>query len=148
MVAILLAPRWLRQKIIWQKASIPYLFRLADAAPTIGDRCQIASSHRRRCAAEHPPCQVVIGGPIGSAELPWRRASGPSLHSNKTKCGISVSIACSNSPRTRRHRSFPDDPGPTTISYWPWSQAQVVIIDGIGPMIAADEPGREANLAV
>jgi hypothetical protein len=36
-VAIVLAPRWLRQKIIWQKASIPYLFRLADAAPNISD---------------------------------------------------------------------------------------------------------------
>jgi hypothetical protein len=29
-VAILLAPKWLRQKIIWQKAALPYLFRLAD----------------------------------------------------------------------------------------------------------------------
>lgn len=27
-----LAPGWLRQKIIWQKASLPYLFRLADVA--------------------------------------------------------------------------------------------------------------------
>jgi hypothetical protein len=34
--AILLAPPWLRQKITWQKAALPYLFRLADAAPTIG----------------------------------------------------------------------------------------------------------------
>jgi hypothetical protein len=31
-VAIVLAPWWLRQKIIWQKASLPYLFRLADVA--------------------------------------------------------------------------------------------------------------------
>jgi hypothetical protein len=33
-----------------------------------------------------------------------------------------------------------------TISYWPWSQAQVVIIDGVGPLIASSEPGRGADV--
>jgi hypothetical protein len=34
-IAVLLAPWWLRQKIIWQKAALPYLFRLADVLPTV-----------------------------------------------------------------------------------------------------------------
>ena len=41
---------------------------------------------------------------------------------------------------------FPDDFGPTTISYWPWSEAQVLIIDDVGPMISSNEPQRQANL--
>src|SRR6476619_7782634 len=46
---------------------------------------------------------------------------------------------------TKTH--FPNDRGPTTISYWPWSEAQVVIIDGIGPMLAVDDPGRQPNFS-
>ena len=42
---------------------------------------------------------------------------------------------------------FPDDCGPTTISYWRWSQSQVVIIDGIGPMLAVDDTGGQANVS-
>src|SRR6185436_4114139 len=41
---------------------------------------------------------------------------------------------------------FPDDSGPKTISYWPWSEAQVVIIDDIGPLIAVEGPSNEANV--
>src|SRR5262249_5673033 len=67
-VAVLLAPPWLRQKIIWQKASIPYLVRLADAAPTINEQNaavlqQLIDDH---VPPNKSPCQVVIGGPIGS----------------------------------------------------------------------------------
>jgi hypothetical protein len=40
-----------------------------------------------------------------------------------------------------------DDYGPPTIVFWPWRQSQVLIIDDIGPIIAAQEPRRKANLA-
>src|SRR5256885_15108327 len=34
-IAVLCARSWLQQKIIWQKAALPYLFRLANAKTTI-----------------------------------------------------------------------------------------------------------------
>lgn len=43
--------------------------------------------------------------------------------------------------------SFPDDAGPTTISYWKWCQAQVVIIDDVGPLISDNAQQGQANLA-
>src|SRR5262249_7316896 len=42
--------------------------------------------------------------------------------------------------------SFPDDPGPTTVSYWKWCQSQVVIIDNVGPLIAANPAQGQTNL--
>jgi hypothetical protein len=47
----------------------------------------------------------------------------------------------------RKLAFFPDDCGPTTISYWRWGQSQVVIIDGIGPMLAVDDAGGQANVS-
>jgi hypothetical protein len=41
---------------------------------------------------------------------------------------------------------FPDDPGPVNINYWPWSEAQVIIIDDIGPLIAPQRDQQEAIL--
>jgi hypothetical protein len=54
--AVLLAPRWLRQKIIWQKASIPYLFRLARCgADNQPSQCRcVVEVYRRRCTAAEP----------------------------------------------------------------------------------------------
>ena len=46
-----------------------------------------------------------------------------------------------------RDGHYPDDLGPTTISYWPWSDSQVVIIDGVGPFVASHDEKREANVA-
>jgi pantothenate kinase-related protein Tda10 len=66
--AIRLAPPWLRQKITWQKAALPYLFRLANAVATIDPKDAIALQSLIEGGAPpaKPPRQVVIGGPIGS----------------------------------------------------------------------------------
>jgi hypothetical protein len=144
--AILLAPRWLRQKITWQKAALPYLFRLADAAPTIG--AEDAKTLQSLIDGGAPPakhvlpCQVVIGGPIGSGRTSMAAGIGTefAFKNNKVRylsLDTLLEFAASAS----------DDPGPTTIMYWPWSEAQVVIIDGVGPLIAAQEPQQKANLA-
>ena len=64
-VAIVLAPWWLRQKIIWQKASLPYLFRLADvAAQTVQatDAEVLQQLIDRGAPPSTKACQVVIGG--------------------------------------------------------------------------------------
>jgi hypothetical protein len=145
--AIILAPSWLRQKIIWQKASIPYLFRLADAARNIKD--EDAKLLQDLIDAGAPPntrpCQIVIGGPIGSGRTSIAAgiATEFAFKNNKVRylgldCLLEFAVNSTGG-------SFPDDAGPTTISYWPWSQAQVVVIDGVGPFVAASEPNREAN---
>lgn len=147
-IAILLAPRWLRQKIIWQKAAIPYLFRLADAAPTI-DAADAAHLNEIINAAVPPataPCQVIVGGPIGSGRTAMAAGIATEFaFKNRKVRFLSLDCLLEFAAHTTA-TSFPDDPGPTTISYWPWSEAEVVIVDGVGPVIAADVPNRAANI--
>jgi hypothetical protein len=146
--AIVLAPRWLRQKIIWQKAAIPFLFRLADAAPNIGseDAKTLQSLIDAGAPPAADPCQIIIGGPIGSGRTSMAAGIGTEFAFKQRKVRF-LGLDCLLEFAARATDSvFPDDAGPTTISYWPWSQAQVVIIDGVGPFVASNEPGREANI--
>jgi hypothetical protein len=147
-VAILLAPRWLRQKIVWQKASIPYLFRLADvaskitpgAAETLQDLIKLGAPPKTE------PSQVVIGGPIGSGRTSMAAGIGTEFAFKDNKVRYMSLNSLLEFAAGVKPPDFPDDPGPTTISYWPWCQAQVIIIDDVGPLIAAEEPQRKANL--
>jgi hypothetical protein len=147
--AVLLAPRWLRQKIIWQKASIPYLFRLADAAPTINQPNADALLKVIDDGAPPPnPRQIVIGGPIGSGRTSMASGIGTefAFKSHKVRylsLDALLEFAATATPPT----AFPDDPGPATISYWRWWQSQVVIIDDVGPLIAANPAQGQTNLA-
>ena len=147
--AIVLAPRWLRQKIIWQKAAIPYLFRLADAAPNIGS--EDAKILQNFIDAGAPPVagptQIIIGGPIGSGRTSMAAGIGTEFAFKQNKVRYLGLDCLLEFAANATDTAFPDDTGPTTISYWPWSQAQVVIIDGVGPFVASNEPGREANIA-
>jgi hypothetical protein len=148
-VAIVLAPRWLRQKIVWQKASIPYLFRLADvaskitedAAKTLQDLINEGAPPTTR------PSQVVIGGPIGSGRTSMAAGIGTEFAFKDNKVRYMSLNSLLEFAAGVKPPDFPDDPGPTTISYWPWCQAQVIIIDDVGPLFAAEEPQRKANLA-
>jgi hypothetical protein len=147
--AVLLAPRWLRQKIIWQKASIPYLFRLADAAPTINQANADALLKFIDDGAPPPnPRQVVIGGPIGSGRTSMASGIGTEFAFKNHKVrylslDALLEFAASATPPT----TFPDDAGPATISYWRWWQSQVVIIDDVGPLISANPAQGQSNLA-
>ena len=148
-VAIVLAPWWLRQKIIWQKASLPYLFRLADvAAQTVQETD--AEVLQKLIDNGAPPstqaCQVVIGGPIGSGRTPMATGIGTEFAFKNHKVPYLSLESLLEFSANATGDDFPNDPGPTTISYWPWSECQVVIIDGIGPLIAANEHAHEANV--
>jgi hypothetical protein len=109
-VAIVLAPWWLRQKIIWQKASLPYLFRLADvAAQTVQetDAEVLQKLIDRGAPPSTQACQIVIGGPIGSGRTPMAAGIGTSLHSRTTKFATSALIPCSSFPRMPPENTFP-----------------------------------------
>ena len=147
-LAILLAPSWVRQKMIWQKASIPYLFRLADAAPSIGeeDAKVLQGIIDDGAPPTTQPWQVIIGGPIGSGRTPMAAGIATEFAFKKNKVRYLGLDCLLEFAANSSSGHFPNDPGPTTISYWPWSEFQVVIIDGIGPVISVNEPGRGANI--
>jgi hypothetical protein len=148
-VAILLAPKWLRQKIIWQKAALPYLFRLADVLPTVDqpDADTLQGLINRGAPPDTPPCQIVIGGPIGAGRTSMAAGIGTEFAFKNQKVRYLSLDALLEFAVNSTKTHFPNDRGPTTISYWPWSEAQVVIIDGIGPMLAVDDPGRQPNFS-
>ena len=149
-LAIALAPPWLRQKIIWQKAALPYLFRLADAQPSIGvepaKQLQALIDKGAPPAPGTRPDQVIVGGPIGSGRTPIAAGIGTEFAFKKTKVRyLSLDTLLECAARSSNPH-FVDDPGPANIDYWHWSEAQVIIIDDIGPLIAAQEREQRANL--
>ena len=92
------------------------------------------------------PCQTIFGGPIGSGRTSMAAgiATEFAFKQNKVRY-LGLDCLLEFATNTTAH-VFPDDAGPTTISYWPWSQAQVVIIDRVGPLVASNDPGAEANV--
>lgn len=137
-VAIWLAPRWLRQKIIWQKAALPYLSRLADMEPTMGRPAAEALQALldKGAPPKVKPAQVIIGGPIGSGRTQLAAGIGTEFAFKNVKARyISIQslleLASASQPP-----KFRDDSGPKNVNYWPWSESQVIIIDDVGPLIA------------
>jgi hypothetical protein len=140
LLAIIGAPPWLRQKIIWQKAGLPYLFRLADVQRTV----EIDEAHRlQNLIIKGPrPYQVVVGGPIDSGRTSFAAGIGTEFAFRKAKVRY---LTFNSLLEFAAHKpQFGDDAGPPNINYWPWSKAQVVIIDDLGPLIAAQD--QQANL--
>jgi hypothetical protein len=147
-VGMACAPPWLRQKIIWQKAALPYLFRLADAQRTIGpDAAHALQKLIDKGAPPHtPPYQVIVGGPIGSGRTPIAAGIGTEFAFRKvTVRYLSLDTLLEHAAQPPNPH-FADDTGPANINYWRWSEAQVVIIDDIGPLIAVQEVEQRANL--
>lgn len=147
-VAIWLAPTWLRQKIIWQKAALPYLSRLADIEPTISkDAAKILQALVDEGAPPAvKPCQIVIGGPVGSGRTRLAAGIGTEFAFKKVKTRYVSIQSLLEFAAAAQPPQFPDDPGPVNVNYWPWSEAQVIIIDDIGPLIAPQCDQQEAML--
>ncbi len=141
-IGIRLAVPWLRQKIVWQKAGLPYLFRLADAQPSMekDDRAHLQRLINRDPPQEGAPTQIVIGGPIGSGRTQFCAGIGTEFAFRQaTVRYLSFATLLEFASRSQNSIFF-DDSGPANIAYWPWSEAQVVIIDDIGPLLTAKAP--------
>jgi hypothetical protein len=136
-VAVWLAPGWLRQKIIWQKAALPYLSRLADMERTMGENA--ARKLQELIDAGAPPrvnpVQVIIGGPIGSGRTQLAAGVGTEFAFKKAKTRYISIQSLLEFASAAKPPNFPDDRGPRNVNYWPWSEAQVIIIDDVGPLI-------------
>ena len=136
-VGISLAPAWLRQKIIWQKAALPYLSRLAETPKkTLEDNMDADLLQELISRRDRPPagCQVIITGPIGSGRTSFAAAIGTELAFTPAKVrylsfGTLLELATGSSPP-----KYINYAGPLNIKYWPWNEAQVVVIDNIGPV--------------
>jgi hypothetical protein len=142
-VGIVAAKPWVRQKIIWQKAGLPYLFRLAEAQHTIlEDDAKTLQNMVTAAAPPHaPPQQVVIAGPIGSGRTLLACGIGTELaFCNKTVryVGLDRLIEFATAPGAASDPPvFGDDLGPSNIDYWAWYEAQVLVIDDLGPVLHA-----------
>jgi hypothetical protein len=137
-VAIWLAPSWLRQKIIWQKAALPYLSRLADMEPTMGEDAakQLQALLDAGAPPNVQPTQVIIGGPVGSGRTQLATGIGTEFAFRKVKTRYISIQSLLEFAAAAQPPDFPDDSGPVNVNYWPWSQSQVIIIDDVGPLIA------------
>jgi hypothetical protein len=137
-IAIWLAPRWLRQKIIWQKAALPYLARLAEMERTMGEDAarKLQALLDQGAPPKVKPAQVIIGGPIGSGRTQLAAGIGTEFAFKNVKTRYISIQSLLEFASTAQPPAFPDDSGPVNVNYWPWSESQVIIIDDIGPLIA------------
>jgi hypothetical protein len=141
MLAVALALPWLRQKIIWQRAALPYLFRLADAPRTVNtaQARELQAFLDKGAPPDALPVQVIVGGPVGSGRTNIAAGIGTEFAFKKATVrylSLDTLLEFVSQPPLP---PFPDDTGPVNINYWRWSDAQVVIIDDIGPVITAPE---------
>lgn len=142
-LSVFLAPRWLRQKIIWQRAALPYLFRLADAQHTLNP--EVAAELQTLIDGPAPPSsaarQIVIFGPVGSGRTPLAAGIGTEFAFKGRGVRYMTFDALlevveelrRQEPPAQRRYSY--DPGPINIHYWPWWQSQVLILDDISPVV-------------
>ena len=144
-LAIWLAPKWLRQKIIWQKAALPYLSRLADMEPTMGQDAAKALQELLDAGAppEVKPTQIIVGGPVGSGRTQLAAGIGTEFAFKKVKARYISIQSLLEFASAAQPPAFPDDSGPVNVNYWPWSESQVLIIDDVGPLIAPQRDGHE-----
>ena len=149
-VGVVLAPDWLRQKIIWQKAALPYLSRLAEAPKTFANNEDARLLQRLISKKDGPPdgpgSQVVITGRIGSGRTSFAAGIGTEFAFKRAKVryvgfDALLEFAVGSSPE-----KYLNDPGPWNIDYWPWSESQVVIIDNIGPLVAVQPHYEQTSL--
>ncbi len=146
-IIVITAKPWVREKIIWQKAALPYLARLADVRPDMP--VAVANALWSLICAPPPPAgparAIVMAGAVGSGrtlvscsigtEFAFRRASVRYL-----PFGHLLEMAGTGDFEVK-----PPLPGPSNIGYWPWSQAQVLIIDDIGPLVSNMHPATASD---
>ena len=142
-IVVLMARPWLRQKIIWQKAALPFLSRLADMAPNM-PAASATALWDLVCAPPPPvgpPRAVVMAGVIGSGRTVMACSIGTEFAFKTESVRYLTFSDLIELAEANDLELTPPAPGPSNIGYWPWSQAQVLIIDDIGPLVENSHHG-------
>jgi hypothetical protein len=93
-----------------------------------------------------PPFQIIVGGPVGSGRTSLAAGIGTEFAFRKSTVRYLSMDTLLEHAAQKPNPHFADDTGPRNINFWRWSEAQVVIIDDIGPLIATQEQEQHANL--
>lgn len=138
---------WVRQKIVWQKAALPYLSRLSrvevafappapdDPGPTI--EAYIAGASTVDGSTTERP--LLLLGPLGVGKTDLAAAIGTeaAFSGAKVRYVAFSKLAQSALAQRRAHDRAQEidaaDAGPPNILYWQWRRAQLVIVDDIRP---------------
>ncbi len=131
-VALLPAGYWIRQKMVWQKAALPFLHRLANIRKSIpaDAAVQVQQVIDRVVPPESEPRQIIIFGSIGTGRTSLAAGIGTEFAFRDRKVrylSFDKFLELSNSTANY--------PGPKNITYWPWCDAQVLIIDDVSSLL-------------
>jgi hypothetical protein len=140
-VALALGGPWVRQKIVWQKAGLPFLFRLANANRSFEDATAKAleelldrygENRQTRMAAPAPI--VILSGALGAGKTSLACGIGTECAFAKLKVRYTTFDKLAQMAATTQ-----DDLGPDNINYWPWLESEVLIIDDVQSGAQYDE---------
>ncbi|WP_199556019.1 hypothetical protein [Sandaracinobacteroides hominis] len=142
-----LAIPWVRQKIIWQKASLPYLSRLADIKPNMPkkDAEKLWAGICDAYPPAGPPRVVVLGGKVGSGRTEFACSIGTEVAFRGGMARYMPFTKLIELARIQDYQLKPPPPGPANIGWWPWGEAQLLIIDDIGPLLEATGISEEGS---
>jgi hypothetical protein len=131
-LAVGLGVPWLRQKIVWQKAGLPFLFRLSNAKMTIALESAEKLDDLLRRYLRCPPATRSACGPIVILT--------GAIHAGKTSLACGIGTECAFQRAKVRYTTFDklaqmaatdDDTGPPNIEYWRWRESEILIIDDV-----------------
>lgn len=143
LIGIAVAPWWIRQKINWQRAGLPYLARLAEtritpaetaaAIPPLIDELIHTDFH-----AAIKQCLIVIGPPE-TGKTAFATAIGTEYaFAGKKVRYVSFDKLCQMYV-IRKGGGDGDDLGPQNIGYWRWTDSEVLIIDDLSAGLPEDD---------
>lgn len=141
-VALIPIPWWMRQKMTWQKAALPYLSRLASVRQTItqDDAKKVLEVLKGGAPPKSSPRQIIIFGSIGSGRTSLAAGIGTefAFAGNKVRY-LSLDKFVELVGESANY------PGPRNVGYWPWVNAQVLVIDDVS---VALEPMQKVDIDV
>jgi hypothetical protein len=148
-VVLIVAPAayWLRQKLRFQQAALPYLYRLPEFEPPEGclddPTCTEAVNELVKGSAERPRC-FVIAGPLNSGKTSLAVGIGTeaAFHGRKVRY-----VTLSKLRQLAETVDGAEPASPRNMKWWPIRESELLIVDDVAGLYAtASRPGIETTL--